>query len=149
MAQLAKLIRGLSGHPTHPPLTDLTIGMFVLAAGVGIVGALIAAAPTALTGFADWLTLEWGSPTWRTATFHSLTMVTSVILFAIGAWLQWSGWQDGDVTGGGLALTVVGTGTLLVGGWLGGALVFVHGLRVENQSEETPRQMPAGDSQPS
>ena len=32
------LIRGLPGHPLHPPLTDATIGMYVLAAGLAIIG---------------------------------------------------------------------------------------------------------------
>jgi uncharacterized membrane protein len=170
MSLLQKLIQGLPGHPSHPPLTDTTIGAFVLAAGVGVVGALgglgdaagktmwlaivgglIAAVPTALTGFADWLTLEWGSPSWRTATLHSLSMVTSVALFAIAAWLQWSGWRDGDVTSGGLILTLVGTGALLFGGWLGGKLVFVHGLRVlESEQEENPiAAIPARESRSS
>ena len=30
------LIRGLPGHPSHPPLTDATIGMFVLATGLSV-----------------------------------------------------------------------------------------------------------------
>jgi hypothetical protein len=28
------VFRGLAGHPLHPPLTDATIGMFVLATGL-------------------------------------------------------------------------------------------------------------------
>ena len=156
-----KLIHGLPGHPLHPPLTDATIGMFVLAAAVGVIGALgglgdaageamwlalvgglIAAVPTALTGLADWLTLDWGSDRWRTATVHLLLMVTSVILFAIAAWLQWSGWQDGTVTAGGLILALVGSGALLLGGWFGGAVVFVHGTRVLETSSPTPQAAP-------
>jgi len=35
-----KLIHGLPGHPLHPPLTDATIGMFVLAAAGGVIGAV-------------------------------------------------------------------------------------------------------------
>src|SRR5580692_7407904 len=29
---------GLPEHPLHPPLTDVTIGMFVLAGGLGVIG---------------------------------------------------------------------------------------------------------------
>ena len=36
----AVLVHGLPGHPLHPPLTDATIGMFVLAAGLALLGAL-------------------------------------------------------------------------------------------------------------
>lgn len=146
---MGALIHGPEGHPLHPPLTDLTIGMFVLAAALGVIGAVgglgdtagktmwlalaggvIAAVPTALTGLADWLTLEWGTRRWRTATIHLLLMVTSVVLFAIALWLQWSGWRDGTVTAGALTATLIGTGALLAGGWFGGTIVFVHGMRV-------------------
>ena len=144
------LLRGLPGHPSHPPLTDATIGMFVLAAGLTVLGkagvaegklgpaawlalagGLIVAAPTAVTGFADWIAIEWGSPLWRTATVHLSAMVTAVTLFGVAAWLQWPGYRHGDVTTGGLAFAVAGLAVLTVGGWYGGAVVFVHGMRVE------------------
>src|SRR4051794_34060730 len=143
------LLHGLPGHPLHPPLTDATIGMFVLAAGLAVLGALgaiedaagkacwlalvgglIVAVPTAGTGFADWLRLEWGSTRWRTATQHLTAMVCAVVLFAIAAWLQHRGYQRGEVTTGGLVFSVVGLVALTAGGWLGGAIVFVHGVRV-------------------
>ena len=103
-----KLLHGLPGHPVHPPLTDATIGMFVLASGLevlgkldvapdklgpaawlALIGGLLVAAPTAVTGFADWVTIEWGSAMWRTATVHLTAMVTAVCLFGVAAWLQW------------------------------------------------------------
>jgi uncharacterized membrane protein len=143
------VLHGLPGHPLHPPLTDATIGMFVLAAGLAVIGALggieeaagkacwlalvgglIVAVPTAATGFADWVRLEWGSPRWRTATQHLTAMLTAVALFAVAAWLQHRGWERGEVTTGGLIFSVVGVVVLTVGGWLGGAIVFVHGFRV-------------------
>jgi|SRR5581483_864338 len=144
------LLRGLPGHPSHPPLTDATIGMFVLASGLSVlgklgvaegklgpaawlalVGGLIAAAPTAVTGFADWVTIEWGSPAWRAATIHLSAMVTAVALFGVAAWLQWPGYRHGEVTTGGLALALAGLAVLVAGGWYGGAVVFVHGMRVK------------------
>src|SRR3954447_2628256 len=143
------LVHGLPGHPLHPPLTDATIGMFVLAGALAVVGALggldesagkacwlaligglIVAAPTALTGFADWVQLEWGSPRWRTATLHLTAMVCGVVLFAIAAALQHAGYRHDEVTTGGLVFTLAGLVALTAGGWLGGALVFVHGIRV-------------------
>jgi uncharacterized membrane protein len=143
------LVRGLPGHPLHPPLTDATIGMFVLAAGLAIIGkagaiqlaaakgmwlaligGLIVAVPTALTGLVDWLSIEWGSPRWRTATLHLTAMVSAVALFALAAWRQYHGYQHGHVTTGGLILTLCGAIVLTTGGWLGGSLVFVHGTRV-------------------
>jgi uncharacterized membrane protein len=143
------LIRGLPGHPLHPPLTDATIGMYVLAGGLAIigyaggvelaaakatwlalVGGLIVSVPTALTGLVDWLSIEWGSPRWRTATLHLSAMVTAVALFALAAWRQYHGYQHGYITTGGLVLTLCGVIVLTTGGWLGGSLVFVHATRV-------------------
>jgi uncharacterized membrane protein len=148
-------LRGLPGHPLHPPLTDATIGMFVLAAGLAVIGSLggiedaagkgcwlaligglIVAVPTATTGFADWIRLEWGSDRWRTATLHMTAMVSAVVLFALAAWLQHRGYQRGDVTTGGLVFSVLGLVALTAGGWLGGTLVFVHGLRVIDKRED-------------
>src|SRR5581483_612669 len=154
MRVLQTLLHGPRGHTAHPPLTDATIGMFVLAGGLGVIGAigwiasaagaamwlaliggLIVAAPTAVTGFADWLRIDWGTPMWRTATLHLTAMVTAVALFAVAAWLQHAGYRDGSVTTGGLVLTLLGVGALTTGGWLGGAIGFVHGMRVEQGGE--------------
>src|SRR5919199_5955169 len=143
------LLHGLPGHPIHPPLTDATIGMFVLGTGLAVIGAvagieqqaahgcwlaliggLIVAVPTAATGFADWIRLDWGSPRWRTATLHLSAMLTAVALFAVAAWLQHPGYERGDVTTGGLVFALAGLVALTTGGWFGGAVVFVHGVRV-------------------
>src|SRR4051794_12782786 len=121
-AGASALIHGLPGHPLHPPLTDATIGMFVLAAGLGVVGkadslsgnagpamwlaligGLIVAGPTAATGMADWLVLPWGSERWRTATRDLTAVASAVVLFALAAWRQHPGYPDGDVTTGGAA----------------------------------------------
>lgn len=142
-------LRGTRGHPSHPPITDAAIGMFTLAAGLAVIGAigwiedaagkgmwlallggLIASAGAAVTGLLDWLHIERGTPLWRTATTHMGVMVTAVVLFAIAAIFQYDGFHDGDVTTGGLVLALLGWAILVIGGWLGGSLVFVHGNRV-------------------
>ncbi len=58
-------------------------------------------------------------------------MVTAVCLYGGAAWAQWDGYENGTVTWAGLALAVAGFAALTAGGWLGGAVVFVHGMRVE------------------
>ena len=155
------LIRGLPGHPLHPPLTDATIGMYVLAGGLAIIGyaggiqlaagkgmwlaligGLIVSVPTALTGLIDWLGIAWGSPRWRTATWHLTAMLSAVALFALAAWRQYHGYQHGHVTTAGLLLTLCGVGVLTLGGWLGGSLVFVHATRVLGVPESTERHGP-------
>lgn len=46
------------------------------------------------------------------------------------------GYTQGTVSGGAFALTLVGFVLLTTGGWLGGAVVFVHGMRVLNLVSE-------------
>jgi hypothetical protein len=46
------------------------------------------------------------------------------------------GYVDGAVTTGPLLLTIVGFGFLTLGGWLGGTVVVVHGMRVLDLAEE-------------
>src|SRR3954468_21428278 len=156
------VLHGLPGHPVHPPLTDATIGMFTFAAALAVIGyagalqgaagkacwlaligGLIVALPTASTGFADWVALEWGSPRWRAATVHLPPMVPALALFAVAAWLQHAGYEHSKVTLGGLIFSVLGFLVLTVGGWFGGSVVFVHGVRVvaadeRDISDDTP-----------
>ena len=160
--KLKYLWQGLPGHPLHPPLTDATIGTYTfatIAAFVQVVGitqqngarawwialivGLIITAATALTGLADWLTIEWRTPLWWTATWHMLSMVTATVFFALAAILGHSGYTHNAVDNGPFVLTLIGFGFLTVGGWLGGAVVFVHGMRVLNLVQEPPERAAA------
>jgi uncharacterized membrane protein len=155
--KLSYLWRGLPGHPIHPPLTDATIGTYTFATVAGlaeVVGitdysgaygwwialilGLILTIPTALTGFADWLTLTWRSEIWWTATYHMAAMVTATIFFGLAAIFGHEQYTNGDVSGGAFALTLIGFGLLTLGGWLGGAIVYVHGMRVLKLLHEPP-----------
>jgi uncharacterized membrane protein len=153
--KLSYLIRGFPGHPLHPPLTDATIGIYTGATVFGVLSALgvseenlatawwlalvlglIVTLPTALTGFVDWLGIEWGTPLWRTATLHLSSMLTATVFFLIAALIGHGDYVDKTVSGGSLTLTLIGFGFLTLGGWLGGAVVFTHGMRVLNLVEE-------------
>jgi uncharacterized membrane protein len=149
------LLRGLAGHPLHPPLTDATIGTYTFATAAAVlsrlgvsehnlatawwlalIAGLIVTVPTALTGFVDWLTISSGTPLWRTATLHLSAMVSATVVFAIAAGAGHADYVDGAVGGGSLVLMLIAFGLLTLGGWLGGAVVFVHGMRVLNLVEE-------------
>jgi uncharacterized membrane protein len=153
--KLSYLIRGLPGHPIHPPLTDATIGIYTFATiaaladvtgisnnaathgwWLALLAGLIVTVPTALTGLADWLTLEWGSEIWKTATLHLTAMVSATVFFGIAALTGHDSFKEGNVHTGQFVLTLVGFGLLTLGGWLGGSIVFVHGMRVLNLVEE-------------
>ncbi|HZU19660.1 MAG TPA: DUF2231 domain-containing protein [Gaiellaceae bacterium] len=149
------LVRGLPGHPLHPPLTDATIGAYTFAtvaailseAGVaehgfaqawwlGLVVALVSTVLTAAAGLLDWLTITWGSELWKTATAHALANVTAGVLFLLAAVFGHGGYVDRSVTTGGFVLTLLGFVVLAVGGWLGGAITYVHGMRVLSLVDE-------------
>jgi uncharacterized membrane protein len=150
------LLHGTRGHPLHPPLTDAAIGMYTLAAALAVIGALgavedaagkgmwlallgglAAGAAAAVTGLLDWLQIEAGTPLRRTATVHMLVMVSATLLFALAAIVQYDGFHDGRVDTVGLVLTLLAFATLLAGGWIGGSLVFVYGMRVVGDEHAT------------
>jgi uncharacterized membrane protein len=150
----SQLVTGFPGHPTHPPLTDVTIGLysgaaaFAVLSAVGVseenlavtswlalVAGLVVTVPTAVTGLLDWLKIGRGSALWRTATAHLVAMVTATVLFFAAAIIGHGGYVDREVTGGALTLTLIGFAVLTLGGWLGGTVVFVHGVRVVNDKD--------------
>jgi uncharacterized membrane protein len=156
--KLSYLVKGFPGHPLHPPLTDVTIGLYTGATAfavlsalglseanlatawwLALVGGLIVTVPTALTGLLDWLDISRGTPLWRTATLHLSSMVTATVFFLIAAIVGHGDYVDGAVGGASLVLTLIGWGLLTLGGWLGGAIVFTHGMRVLNLVEEPTR----------
>lgn len=127
MPRRVGLLRGLAGHPSHPPLTDATIGTYTVATVFAFLGALgvsegnmatawwlalvvglVVTVPTALTGLADWLELTRGTELWKTATLHLTVMVSATVFFLLAALFGHGGYVDREVPGGGLVLTLVG-----------------------------------------
>jgi hypothetical protein len=86
----------------------------------------------------DWLSISWKTPLWWTATYHMLSMLTATVFFLIAALLGHGGYTHGAVETGPFILTLVGFAFLTLGGWLGGAIVYVHGMRVLNLVDEPP-----------
>ena len=149
------LLRGLPGHPLHPPLTDATIGIYTAATAFAVFSVLgvaernmasawwialflglVVTVPTAITGLADWLQITRGTELWKTATAHLAAMVSATVFFLLAAIVGHGGYTDREVTGGALVLTLIGFSLLTLGGWLGGTIVFVHGMRVLNLVDE-------------
>lgn len=159
---LEYLWRGLPGHPLHPPLTDVTIGSYtfaLVAATADVLGistnaathawwlalvfALITTLATATTGFAEWLRIESGTPLWRTATAHMIANLLASAVFLAAAIVGKDSFDAGDVETAPYVLTVAGYLLLTLGGWLGGSIVFVHGMRVLNLVDEPARKAAA------
>jgi hypothetical protein len=66
------------------------------------------------------------------------SMLTATVFFLIAVLVGHSGYSHGAVEAGPFVLTLVGFVFLTVGGWLGGAVVFVHGMRVLSLVDEPP-----------
>jgi uncharacterized membrane protein len=154
MTRPIQLIKGWPGKPSHPPLTDASIGAYTVgvamlvlgAAGVeeeemahgsllAIGGGLVLALPTALTGLLDWLDIPKGTPPRTTATVHLFTMLTATVVFALAFVGQLDGYDDGQVETLALVLGLAAEGLLAAGGYIGGTIVFVYGVRVLKRPE--------------
>jgi uncharacterized membrane protein len=143
------LLKGFPGKPLHPPLTDASIGAYTVGVAMLVLGALgveetqmahgallaiggglAVAAPTALTGLLDWLDIPKGTPRRTTATIHLVVMVSATVLFALTFIAHLDGYDDGQVETLPLVLGIAAETLLATGGFIGGSLVFVYGVRV-------------------
>ena len=88
------------------------------------------------TGFIDWLGIEWGREL-KTATAHLTAMLVATFVF-LAAMLVGHTVPRGHNATGAFVVTLAGFVVLTTGGWLGGSLVFVHGLRVLERGGEPP-----------
>src|SRR5919201_535031 len=116
--RLSYLVKGLPGHPLHPPLTDATIGIYTAAAVFGVLSAIGVSERNTATAW--WLTLVIG------------LIVTVPIFFLLAAIFGHGGYVDHAVRSGSLIVMLIGFAMLTLGGWLGGSVVYVHGMRVLN-----------------
>lgn len=151
---VADLARGPKGHPSHPPMTDATIGAYttgVLALVLAWVGleeatmvrvgfiaiafGLVFSSAAIITGLLDYVQISKGTPLRRTANFHWISMAFASLLFVLAAWLTWPGYRDGELPVLGAITAIVAFLALTVGGWIGGAIVFEHGMRVVGEPD--------------
>lgn len=151
-------IRGLSGKPFHPPLTDIPIGAYVIApvldllsyfsggntdlasglhraAGYVFIAGAVAGLATITTGLADWLDTEAGTQIRRMANAHMLLMLlmSAVVLANLVYRFYVSDAASTDLT---LALAAaVILGLLTLGSAIGGAMVYDYGFNVETAQD--------------
>jgi uncharacterized membrane protein len=145
MESRAKLL----GHPIHPMLIVLPLGLFIAAvvfdavylwrgsptfatvaywniAG-GVVGGLLAA----VFGLIDWIAIPAGTRAKRIGLLHGGANVVVVAIFAL-VWLMRGNTPDAIPTTNLFLLEVVGLALGSVGGWLGGELVDRLGVGVDD-----------------
>jgi uncharacterized membrane protein len=139
----------LAGHPIHPMLVTLPIGLWVFSLvsdivyvftgdirwdvtayftlGGGIVGALLAAVP----GLLDFLGLHEPRER-RVGVIHLSLNLAIVAVQAVNFWLR------GQASAGErlpMLISVIAVAALVVSGWLGGQLVHVFGVTQPHHGE--------------
>jgi uncharacterized membrane protein len=141
----------IARHPVHPMLVPFPIGLWVFsficdlifAYGSGapiwktlalytMIGGLIGALAAAIPGLIDLLSLP-AEPR-KTAIMHMSINLTVVVLFAINAWLRYSGGDAGAASSTPVWLSLIAIGLLLISGWLGGKMVYESGVAVDTES---------------
>jgi len=154
-----KGLRGWSGKPLHPPLTDIPIGAYVLAAVFDVisiagqnndwardfyragtfafVGGAAVSVLAALTGFWDWLrSTEVGTQARRAVNAHAITMISVTVLALVDIGLRVFVYPDDAYTGVVVLVVSLVTVTLLMAGAaLGGLLVYDYGFNVETAGD--------------
>jgi uncharacterized membrane protein len=143
----------IAGHPIHPMVVPIPIGLWVFSLvcdlvqaagstnpawstvalytmGGGIVGALLAAVP----GLIDLLSLPPGPR--RTALTHMAINLGVVALYVINFWMRPAAPER---PGNLIWLSVIAIGLLVISGWLGGKMVYVHGIAVDTPPDPTRR----------
>lgn len=155
-----KGLRGFAGKPFHPPLTDIPIGAYVLAAILDVLsviggrdhtwsremwhaatfvflGGAIVSVFTALTGVFDWWrSSEAGTQARRTANTHATIMVTVTVLVIVNLVLRLNGYHTHLTTPVGImVLSVVIAVLVSWGATYGGSLVFDYGFNVETAGD--------------
>src|SRR4029077_13966714 len=155
-----KGVRGFAGKPFHPPLTDIPIGAYVLAAALDVlsviggsghtwsremwhaatfafVGGAIVSVFAALTGFFDWWrSSEAGTQARRTANTHATIMLTVTVLALVNIVLRLNDYHTHVTTPVGI-MVLSGVIAALVswGATYGGSLVFDYGFNVETAGD--------------
>ena len=145
MESKAKLL----GHPIHPMLIVLPLGLFIGAvvfdalylwqgnptfAAVGywnIAGGIIGGLLAAVFGLVDWWAIPSGMRAKRIGLLHGASNVVVVALFAFVWWTR-SGGVDTTPTTATFIIEVAALVLGSVAGWLGGELVDRLGVGVDN-----------------
>jgi uncharacterized membrane protein len=148
-----KGIRGFAGKPFHPPLTDIPVAAYILAAVFDLisfgasgtvardffisgthvlVAGLIVSVPTALTGFWDWLkSTPKHTQAWRTANWHMAVMLTVTAIVIVDILVRLANWDAGYAEPAVLILSLLAGGLVAFGALYGGQMVYDFAFNVE------------------
>src|SRR5919205_1978006 len=145
----------IGGHPIHPMIIPFPIALWVFSliadviylwrgnlvwrdwiAFYALLAGIIGAALAAVFGIIDWLSIK-DRAVKKVADWHARLNVIALLVFAASFYLRTTGGQH--LLGGGytipLLLSVLGVILISISGYLGGELVFRHGVAVNPQSD--------------
>jgi len=95
--------------------------------GAGLISGLTAA----VFGLVDWLGIPNGTRAKRIGVWHGVGNVLVVLLFAVSFFMRYP--APSETSSGAILFSVLGVLLALVTGWLGGELVYRHGVGVESE----------------
>jgi nitrite reductase/ring-hydroxylating ferredoxin subunit/uncharacterized membrane protein len=154
---IKKILEGRPfGHPIHPLIVHLPLGLWLLGAILDVIGfaydgqrwALTGAAWSiaigtavaifaALTGINDWLDIRSDHPAQKTVLWHMAMMLPSTMLFGINTVLHFANRTAEHVTVIMMVVSLVAYALAIVGGYLGGLLVYDDGIAVGRHRRTT------------
>lgn len=144
----------IGGHPLHPLSVALPIGVWVFSfiadliylwrgnpawqtvAFYCLAGGCVFAALSAVSGLIDLIGIK-DTPAFRTALLHAGCVVTALVIFAASFYLRTLGGAQMIGSGSNIPvfISLLGVVVLMVGGWLGGEMVFKHGVGVDTRPD--------------
>jgi len=147
-------------HPVHPMLIPFPIALWIFSLVADVIylwrgnpiwrdyvafytllGGIIGAAAAAVPGFIDWLSIK-DRAVKKLADWHARLNVIALLVFVAGFYLRTTGgarWVSGSYTIP-VLISVVGIVLITISGWLGGEMVYVHGVAVEPQRDAAPEE---------
>ncbi len=150
----------IGGHPIHPILIPFPIGLLVFSviadliymwrgnpvwkdyvAFYTLLGGILGGAAAAIPGLIDWATLTDRAAV-KVANWHARVNIITLLIFAASFYLRTNSgaaWIT-SIPMLPLILSLVGVVGLTIGGWLGGELVFKHGVAVTEAAKHAPDQ---------
>src|SRR3954464_961187 len=150
----------LGRHPVHPMLIPFPIALWVFSlvadviylwrgnlvwrdwiAFYALLGGIIGAVLAAVFGIIDWLSIK-DREVKKVADWHARLNVIALLIFAASFYLRTIGgsrWVSGSYTIP-FVLSVIGIILITISGYLGGELVFKHGVGVNPQHDTPPEE---------
>jgi uncharacterized membrane protein len=89
------------------------------------------------TGVLDWGGVKKEKPAWKIGLYHMATNLVVTIIFAMNLGLRLTTWKTAEIVSlPALLLSAIGTALLFGGAYLGGLMVYEHGIGVARRSKE-------------